>query len=415
MVILSSWLAQNGHLPLLLFSILFVLLNSSVTAISFNITMFTPSYWNIIFSGSAYVTNLGIQLTPNINDEAVMCRTTESEGNENYGDRMTFFLAPYGLDIQNKYVSVEFDTFHNPWDPEGNHIGINVNFLISVSNLSWYSDHTQGTRNEAHISHNSTSKNLSVVVNGTHDEYTYEESLFYIIDLRHHLPETHFWLLSLYSTGNQKKKIAEEEKLGKGGFRGLYRGLLPNTSIYIAVKKVARGSRQGKKEYIGEVKIIKTWVPISSTEKACCHGLYAIRLLKTWPPPCSTCMKHAINVFCIRIRRPVLLCGKLSLKLSLERLVDHGKPSATTVLAGTIGYMAPECIAVGKASKESDIYSYGIVCLQIACGRRAINSMAGKGIIRLAEWVWEFHGLQKLRDAVDPRPEEEFDEDQLNG
>ena len=57
----------------------------------------------------------------------------------------------------------------------------------------------------------------------------------------------------------------------------------------------------------------------------------------------------------------------------LARLVDHEKGSQTTVLAGTMGYMDPECVITGKASKESDVYSFGIVALEIACGRKPID------------------------------------------
>ncbi|XP_066358452.1 L-type lectin-domain containing receptor kinase IX.1-like [Miscanthus floridulus] len=41
----------------------------------------------------------------------------------------------------------------------------------------------------------------------------------------------------------------------------------------------------------------------------------------------------------------------------LARLVDHGRGSHTTVLAGTMGYMDPECLITGKANAESDVYS----------------------------------------------------------
>ena len=45
----------------------------------------------------------------------------------------------------------------------------------------------------------------------------------------------------------------------------------------------------------------------------------------------------------------------------LARLVDHVKGSQTTVLAGTMDYMAPKCVTTEKASKESNVYSFGIV------------------------------------------------------
>lgn len=64
----------------------------------------------------------------------------------------------------------------------------------------------------------------------------------------------------------------------------------------------------------------------------------------------------------------VMLDSNFNAKLGdfgLARLVDHEKGSRTTMLAGTVGYMAPECVMNGKASKESDVYSFGIVALEI--------------------------------------------------
>ncbi|THG15384.1 hypothetical protein TEA_013490 [Camellia sinensis var. sinensis] len=72
----------------------------------------------------------------------------------------------------------------------------------------------------------------------------------------------------------------------------------------------------------------------------------------------------------------VMLDSNLNAKLGdfgLARLVDHGKDSKTTILARTKGYMAPEYLDILKASKESDVYSFGIVALEIACGRESID------------------------------------------
>ena len=55
----------------------------------------------------------------------------------------------------------------------------------------------------------------------------------------------------------------------------------------------------------------------------------------------------------------VMLDSNFNAKLGdfgLARLVDHEKGSQTTTLAGTMAYMAPEYVILGRASKESDIY-----------------------------------------------------------
>ncbi|KAF7099743.1 hypothetical protein CFC21_101343, partial [Triticum aestivum] len=70
----------------------------------------------------------------------------------------------------------------------------------------------------------------------------------------------------------------------------------------------------------------------------------------------------------------VMLDASFNAKLGdfgLARLVDHDRGSHTTELAGTLGYMGPECTVTGRASTESDVYSFGVVLLEIACGRHA--------------------------------------------
>lgn len=64
--------------------------------------------------------------------------------------------------IKNPFVAVEFDTCINPWDPLHDHVGININSMVSVTNVTWLSRVPVGVKNEAWISYNSTTMNLSV-------------------------------------------------------------------------------------------------------------------------------------------------------------------------------------------------------------------------------------------------------------
>ena len=103
----------------------------------------------------------------------------------NYADGMAFFLAPNGSKISNKtgggglglfspeqnsdensFVAVEFDISSNElFDPPGAHVGIDINSIRSIANQSWLSNIAimEGKSNEAWISYNSSSHNLSVV------------------------------------------------------------------------------------------------------------------------------------------------------------------------------------------------------------------------------------------------------------
>lgn len=72
----------------------------------------------------------------------------------------------------------------------------------------------------------------------------------------------------------------------------------------------------------------------------------------------------------------IMLDSNFNCKLGdfgLARFVDRGKETETTMLAGTMGYIAPDCFTTGKVSKETDVYSFGIVTLEIASGRKPIN------------------------------------------
>ncbi|GLT25824.1 hypothetical protein SLA2020_182820 [Shorea laevis] len=68
-----------------------------------------------------------------------------------------------------------------------------------------------------------------------------------------------------------------------------------------------------------------------------------------------------------------------------------------------MGYIAPECYRTGRVSKKSDIYSFGIVALEIACGRRPIEPRYDKHRASLVAWVWEAYGNQMLLDVADKK------------
>jgi hypothetical protein len=88
----------------------------------------------------------------------------DSQGKSNYGDGLSFFLAPNGSitppnvgeggpmgltnnyeplnSTDNPFVAVEFDIFSNEWDPPGEHVGIDINFMLSIANVSWQGSRT---------------------------------------------------------------------------------------------------------------------------------------------------------------------------------------------------------------------------------------------------------------------------------
>ncbi|XAR53003.1 Non-specific serine/threonine protein kinase [Bertholletia excelsa] len=245
------------------------------------------------------------------------------------------------------------------------------------------------------------------------------------------------------------RNFAEEYKLGEGGFGGVYQGFSRELNSYVAVKRISKGSKQGIKEYASEVKIISRLRHRNLVQLiGWCHEKKELLLvyefmengsldthlfkekktLLNWVTRYKIAQGLASALLYIHeeweqcvVHRDikssnVMLDSNFNAKLGdfgLARLVDHEKGSQTTVLAGTMGYMAPECVITGKASKESDVFSFGVVALEIACGRKPIDIKMEESKIRMVEWVWQLYGRRKLLEAVDPRLCEQFKEQEM--
>lgn len=195
---------------------------------------------NITFQGDAFTTGGVLQLTKNQLDASI----TQSAGRASYhepvrlwdaktgrltdltthfsfiinainqskhGDGLSFFISPFQSDIPkdssggflglfspetalnnslNQIVAVEFDTLKNDWDPSDDHVGINVNTIVSAVNVTWKTSMRNGSKGNAWVSYNSTTKNLSVFLTYTDNPaFSGNSSLSYVVDLRNVLPE----------------------------------------------------------------------------------------------------------------------------------------------------------------------------------------------------------------------------------
>ncbi|KAF7032586.1 hypothetical protein CFC21_043745 [Triticum aestivum] len=238
--------------------------------------------------------------------------------------------------------------------------------------------------------------------------------------------------------------FSDDKKLGEGGFGSVYRGFLKDLIIEVAIKRVSKGSKQGRKEYASEVRVISRLRHRNLVQiVGWCHtGGELLLVYELMPNSSLDVHLHATdNVLWWTVRHKivlgigsallylhqdwkecvlhrdiktsnVMLDASFNAKLGdfgLARLVDHDKGSHTTELAGTLGYMDPECTVTGRASTESDVYSFGVVLLEIACGRRPTAARPDGTLIHLAQRVSELYGQGRILEAADARLDGNFD------
>eukprot|EP01018_Ginkgo_biloba_P007300 Gb_11056 [translate_table: standard] len=245
------------------------------------------------------------------------------------------------------------------------------------------------------------------------------------------------------------KNFSEDGKLGQGGFGGVYKGILADTREAVAVKRISQGSTQGKKEYISEVTIINRIRHRNLVQLlGWCHERGELLLVYEYLPNGSLdkhlfeyerepldwkrrygiasglasalVYLHEEGEQCVVHRdvksSNVMLDYNFTAKLGdfgLARLVEHELEPKTTVLAGTFGYLAPECARTRRATRESDVFSFGAVALEIASGMRVLDKRLKDYNMRLVEWVWDLYGRNRVLDAADQRLAGDFNVEEM--
>lgn len=85
---------------------------------------------------------------------------------------------------------------------------------------------------------------------------------------------------------------------------------------------------------------------------------------------------------------------------------ETGASHVTTVVVGTWGYAAPEYIQTGHLTSKSDVWSFGVVLLEILSGRRSMDRNRPKSEQQLFDWMRPFfQGKRKVHSFIDPRLE----------
>ncbi|OAP02347.1 hypothetical protein AXX17_AT3G54150 [Arabidopsis thaliana] len=80
---------------------------------------------------------------------------------------------------------------------------------------------------------------------------------------------------------------------------------------------------------------------------------------------------------------------------------EWGLDPQTSRVAGTFGYIAPELLRTGRATTSTDVYAFGLVMLEVVCGKRMIERRAPENEEVLVDWILELWESGKLFDAAE--------------
>lgn len=98
------------------------------------------------------------------------------------------------------------------------------------------------------------------------------------------------------------------------------------------------------------------------------------------------------------------------------KLIPDGATHVTTRVKGTLGYLAPEYAMWGKVSESCDVYSFGILLLELISGKKPIERVAGTTAAAkrtIVEWAGPLVLHGNYCDLVDPRLQGNFEENEL--
>ncbi|KAM7479886.1 hypothetical protein LguiA_028099 [Lonicera macranthoides] len=233
-------------------------------------------------------------------------------------------------------------------------------------------------------------------------------------------------------------------KLGQGGAGTVFKGILPDGRA-IAVKRLFFNSRQWVDDFFNEVNLIsginhKNLVRLLGfsiegpesllvyefvPNKSLAQLLFDKNRTQTlsWQQRFNIILGIAEGLAYLHcgcqekiIHRDIknsniLLDENLTPKISdfgLARCVTPNKTHISTAIAGTLGYMAPEYLVRGQLSEKTDVYAFGVLSLEISCGRK--NNVFVHDLESVLHCVWKNYKSNEIKESIDSNLEGDFEE-----
>ncbi|KAJ1297663.1 hypothetical protein BS78_01G394000 [Paspalum vaginatum] len=231
--------------------------------------------------------------------------------------------------------------------------------------------------------------------------------------------------------------------LGQGGFGQVYKGFLGNINQEVAIKRLDLQGQQGNREFVTEVLLLDQldhpnlvklvgycsengqrilvyeYMPLGSLHSHI-HDLLPGQQPLDWTTRIKILLgaakglEHLHHTVYPPIINRDVKCANILLgegyhpKLSdfgLAKLGPTGDNThVSTRVMGTAGYCAPEYLMSGKLTKKSDIYSFGVVMLEVLTGRMARDERLPEPMRNLTVWsqAANFRHRRDATNLVDP-------------
>ncbi|CAL5394980.1 unnamed protein product [Camellia sinensis] len=238
----------------------------------------------------------------------------------------------------------------------------------------------------------------------------------------------------------------EELVIGIGGFGKVYKGFIDNGATAVAIKRLKAESNQGAEEFWNEVKMLSklrhthlvSLIGLCSDCKEMilvyeymARGTLADHLYKTsrnqteistfhltWERRLNVCIGAARGLDYLHsgtdqsfIHRDVkttniLLNGKWVAKISdfglSKSTASHSATHVSTRVKGTFGYFDPDYFYTRRLTKKSDVYAFGVVLLEVLCGRPPVDTRLEEEEISLILWAQRHIKTGKVDRIIDP-------------
>ncbi|XP_019170713.1 PREDICTED: cysteine-rich receptor-like protein kinase 25 [Ipomoea nil] len=228
-------------------------------------------------------------------------------------------------------------------------------------------------------------------------------------------------------------------KIGQGGYGSVYKGMLPNRQE-VAVKRLSKSSRQGAQEFKNEVEVVvklqhknlvrllgfcsegeeKILIYEFVPNKSLDYFLFDVdkQYLLDWSRRYKIIRGIARGLLYLHedsrlkiIHRDlkaanILLDANMDPKIAdfgLARIVEVDQIEGNTnKIVGTYGYMFPEYAMHGEFSVKSDVFSLGVILLEIITGKKNRNISKGNRTVDLLGYAWEYWRDDTPLEILDP-------------